>query len=181
MCEVAVLFFILSAFVVAACACARRIRATLRAVGVDQRVKSRGQRLLFQIVFTAVTAFASFLLRSCHSTIQAVSYQLQNTGINISSTNDCPISNNGAIQNVTTTNFCHPCYNVYTHVTFWMTRTPAFQLTVVLISSPVALCVALWGMTSKQQLRLMGLNHLSERFAQSRATRRTNLLENGGK
>jgi hypothetical protein len=62
-----------------------------------------------------------------------------------------------------------------------MTRTPAFQLTVVLISSPVALCVALWGMTSKQQLRLMGLNHLSERFAQSRATRRTNLLENGGK
>ncbi len=72
--------------------------------------------------------------------MQAVSYQLQNTGINISSTNDCPISNNGAMQNVTTTNFCHPCYNVYTYVTFWMTRTPAFQLTVVLISSPVALC-----------------------------------------
>lgn len=176
MCEVAVLFFILSAFVVASCACARRIRVTLRAVGTSERVKSRGQRLLFQIMFTAVTAFASFLLRSCHSTMQAVSYQLQNTGINISSTNDCPSSNTGAIQNFTTPNFCHPCYNVYTHITFWMTRTPAFQLTVVLISSPVALCVALWGMTSKQQLRLMRLN-LSERFAQSRATRRTNLLE----
>jgi hypothetical protein len=91
----------------------------MRAVGVSERVKSGVHSLLFQIMFTAVTAFASFLLRSCHSTMQAVSYQLQNTGINISSTNHCPSSNTGAIQNFTTPNFCHPvnpkpCYNVYT-------------------------------------------------------------------
>jgi hypothetical protein len=34
----------------------------------------------------------------------------------------------------------------------WMLRTPEFQLTVALVSSPVALLVALWGMTNKSTL-----------------------------
>ena len=38
---------------------------------------------------------------------------------------------------------------------FWIGFTPEFQLTVVLISSPLALMVALWGMTSKRALQLM--------------------------
>jgi hypothetical protein len=36
-----------------------------------------------------------------------------------------------------------------------MQRTPEFELTIVLISSPVALLVALWGMTSDRALQLM--------------------------
>ena len=48
---------------------------------------------------------------------------------------------------------CDPtCYNEFTHMQQWMFRTPEFQLTVVLVSSPVALLVALWGMTNKSTL-----------------------------
>ena len=37
----------------------------------------------------------------------------------------------------------------------WMALTPEFQLLIVLVSSPVALLVALWGMTSNATLQLM--------------------------
>ena len=37
----------------------------------------------------------------------------------------------------------------------WLLYTPEFQLSVELISSPLTLLVALWGMTSKHTLRLM--------------------------
>ena len=37
-----------------------------------------------------------------------------------------------------------------------MTYTPEFQLTIVLVSSPLALLVALWGMTTKATLQRMG-------------------------
>jgi hypothetical protein len=40
----------------------------------------------------------------------------------------------------------------------WAGRTPEFQVTVVLVSSPLALLVALWGMTSKHTLQTMKLN-----------------------
>jgi hypothetical protein len=44
---------------------------------------------------------------------------------------------------------------VYGVIQFWMIYTPEFQLIVMLISSPAALLVALWGMTTKLALRLM--------------------------
>ena len=37
----------------------------------------------------------------------------------------------------------------------WLLYTPEFQLSVVLISSPLSLLVALWGMTSKRALQAM--------------------------
>jgi hypothetical protein len=37
----------------------------------------------------------------------------------------------------------------------WMLRTPEFQVTIVLLSSPLTLLVALWGMTSRQTLQAM--------------------------
>jgi hypothetical protein len=37
----------------------------------------------------------------------------------------------------------------------WMDRTPEFELTMMLISSPLALLVTLWGMTSDRALQLM--------------------------
>ena len=36
----------------------------------------------------------------------------------------------------------------FTHVGFWMHRTPEFQLVIVLVSKPLPLLVALWGMTT---------------------------------
>jgi hypothetical protein len=37
----------------------------------------------------------------------------------------------------------------------WLLYTPEFQLIIVLISSPLALLVALWGMTDKRALQHM--------------------------
>ena len=54
------------------------------------------------------------------------------------------------------TTFCDPsCHNEFTHINQWAVRTPEFQMTIVLISSPVALLVALWGVTSRYTLQLM--------------------------
>ncbi len=50
------------------------------------------------------------------------------------------------------------CYNVYRLMQLWFIYTPEFQLTVVLISSPLALLVALWGMTSERTLQRMQSN-----------------------
>ena len=52
--------------------------------------------------------------------------------------------------------FCDPsCFNVFTHIAQWSANTPEFQVTVVLVSSPLTLLVALWGMTSRQALHAM--------------------------
>jgi hypothetical protein len=47
------------------------------------------------------------------------------------------------------------CFNVYRLMQVWLIYTPEFQLTVVLISSPLTLLVALWGMTTDRMLQLM--------------------------
>jgi hypothetical protein len=44
---------------------------------------------------------------------------------------------------------------MYTLISRWMMYTPEFQLTIVLISSPLTLLVALWGMTTRFTLQLM--------------------------
>ena len=53
---------------------------------------------------------------------------------------------------------CDPsCFNEFTLIQRWWARTPEFQVTVVFVSSPVALLVALWGVTSRYTLQLMKL------------------------
>ena len=42
----------------------------------------------------------------------------------------------------------------------WLIYTPEFQLVVMLISSPLALLVALWGMTSERTLQQMESSQL---------------------
>lgn len=72
----------------------------------------------------------------------AVSYQLQGPRIE---DKDCALKY-----------YCDDeCYNMYSHIVIWMVFTPAFQLSIELISSPLALLVALWGMTSNVTLRMM--------------------------
>ena len=86
---------------------------------------------------TAAFVFVTFLLRAIFSTMNAVSNALQ-------------------IQAHTCNNICDPaCNNVWTVITYWLELTPEFQLIVVLISSPLALIVALWGMTNKGTLQHM--------------------------
>jgi len=141
-CEVVVLLVIVAAFVAAGVMCARRIRAIMirsvrRGVTVALATEKVGDTHKRQMVATIVFVFAAFLLRSVFSIMLAVANQLQDLS------NSCP----------GVTSFCdHTCHNVYTHTQQWMLRTPEFQLTVVLVSSPVALLVALWGMSSKSTL-----------------------------
>ena len=49
------------------------------------------------------------------------------------------------------------CFNEFALIQRWGVFTPEFQVTIVLISSPVALLVALWGVTSRYALQLMKL------------------------
>ncbi len=92
------------------------------------------------MVVTTVVVFVAFVVRSVQSTMFAVSRQLQD----------------GARRCPGVTGFCDAsCNNVFTHINQWAACTPEFQVTIVLVSSPLALLVALWGMTSKQTLQGM--------------------------
>ena len=44
---------------------------------------------------------------------------------------------------------------MWTLIQVWLQSTPEFQLTVVLISCPLALLFALWGLTDKRTLQHM--------------------------
>ena len=94
------------------------------------------------MVITTAVVFVAFVVRSVQSTMFAVARQLQDTA---DGARRCP--------GVTP---CDPsCFNEFTHINTWAGRTPEFQVTVVLVSSPLTLLVALWGMTSKQTLHAM--------------------------
>ena len=148
-CEVAVLLLIVAAFVVAGVACARVIRSRLLAVdaasvpaAVGNYVHFVGGELRRRMVVMTVVVFVAFVVRSVQSTMFAVARQLQDTS------RRCP----------GVTGFCDPsCHNEFTHIQQWAVRTPEFHATIVLISSPVALLVALWGVTSRYTLQLMKL------------------------
>jgi hypothetical protein len=141
--EVAVLLLIVAAFLAVGIACARRVSSRLLALSADSAAMADTRTLRLQIVVVTGFIFATFLLRSVVSTMLAVASQLQD------SDNVCP----GHLTDFS--RYCKSCYNVFTHVWLWNTFTPEFLPVVVLISSPLALLVALWGMTSKLTLQLM--------------------------
>jgi hypothetical protein len=135
-CEVAVLLIIILAFSVVGIASARRVSSALRDMN-DEHVEAVGRQLRRKIVGTASFVFVTFLLRAVFSIMNALASALQNDGAG------CPT-------------FCGiPCNNVWTLIQEWLEYTPEFQLSVVLISSPLALIVALWGMTSERTLQHM--------------------------
>jgi hypothetical protein len=142
-CEVAVLLLIVAAFVVTGVSCARVVSSRLLAVDAASASAATGRELRWQMVVTTAVVFVAFVIRSVQSTINAVSRQLQNRA------NPCPEG----------TSLCDStCFNVFTHIFWWIIFTPEFQVTVVLVSSPLTLLVALWGMTSRQTLQAMRSN-----------------------
>jgi hypothetical protein len=143
-CEVAVLLLIIVAFAVVGAACSRRVSSALP--DMIDAAATAGRQVQRQIVGTAAFVFVTFLLRAVYSTMYALSTELQNAGNFVS----CPSSG-----------LCDAsCYNMYRLMQIWLFYTPEFQLTVVLISSPLAMIVALWGMTSDRMLLLMKSNRL---------------------
>jgi len=151
-CEVAVLLLIIVAFAVIGALCARRIRAALKSIpkAIESRsvlmmetssaAAAAGRHLQRQVVGTAAFVFVTFLLRAVYSTMSALANGLQNEGV------ECR------------TDACSSCYNLYRLMQLWLIYTPEFQLMIVLISSPLSLLVALWGMTSDRMLRQMQSN-----------------------
>ena len=139
-CEVAVLLLIVASFILVGVLCTRRINSALLGVDNAHAAADAGRALRRQIVGITCFVFVAFVLRTALSIMLAVALQFQN------SANTCP----GVSSPCDAT-----CYNEFAHITVWSNHTPAFQTTVVLISSPLSLLVALWGMTSKLMLQLM--------------------------
>jgi hypothetical protein len=139
--EVAVLLLIVVAFAVVGVLCARILYTRVKPIGVDAGydafMSTVGRTLRLQMLGTTAFIFVTFLLRSVYSTMQAVAYQLRDVDKSCSET------------------LCDACFNEYSHMSAWMTYTPEFQQVIILISSPVAQLVALWGMTTKSTLHLM--------------------------
>jgi hypothetical protein len=142
-CEVAALLLIIVAFAVVGALCARILRSRLKPIGVDAGydafISTVGRALQLHMLGTTAVIFVTFLLRAVFSTMNAVAFQLQDFSNNL-----CPGNK-----------LCDACFNMYTHISQWMTYTPEFQLMIMLTSSPVALLVALLGMTTKATLHLM--------------------------
>ncbi len=161
--EVAVLIFIVLAVLVAAIACARIIRARLLGVNAASAAASEGRSIMLRIVVTSAVVFFAFSLRAVFSTMFAVAYMLQNTATACSSDQ----------------NKCDPaCFNVYTLILRWLFYTPHFEilvdavrnittdsstkpLTAPQVSSPLALLVAMWGMTTRRSLQILGIHKLN--------------------
>ena len=136
-CEVAVLLIIILAFAVVGIANARLVSSALRGNRGTNDERAAVSQIRRQIVGTAAVVFVTFLLRAVFSTMNALANALQTDGA------ACPTP-------------CDPaCNNVWTLIQYWLQFTPEFQLTVVLISSPLSLIVALWGMTSELMLEYM--------------------------
>jgi hypothetical protein len=136
--EVVVLLIIIAAFAVVGIASARRADAAVRATQGENEALAR--KLRRQIIGTTAFVFTTFLLRAVFAIMNAVANGLSNS----SAGGRCSFD------------FCNPsCFNVPALMQYWLILTPEFQLTVILISSPLASLVALWGMTSHRALQLM--------------------------
>ena len=136
-CEVAVLLLIVVAFVAAGVLSARRVNARLLDVDATSAAAVTGRALLRRMLGTTAVVFVAFVLRAAFSIMFAVAFQFRDIG------KSCPVDP------------CGECHNAYHLITQWMLYTPEFQAMIALISSPVALFVALWGMTPKATLQLM--------------------------
>jgi hypothetical protein len=136
-CEVAVLLLIVVAFAVVGALSARRVSARLLGVDAASAAAATGRALRRRMLGTTAFVFATFVARAAFSTMYAVAYAFRS-----SADDSCP-------------SICDECRNMYYLIAVWMTYTPEFQVLIVLVSSPVALLVALWGMTSNATLQLM--------------------------
>jgi len=98
----------------------------------------QGRQLQRKVIGTFVFVFVTVLERSVFIVFYAVAQALSDVS------NPCAII------------YCDPCHNVYTHIHGWVLYTPAFQQVTTLIASPIALLVALWGMSDVHALEQSG-------------------------
>jgi hypothetical protein len=134
--EVLMLLLIVMSFVAVGISSVRRVDFSLRAANVG----ASGRRLRRQIFVTVVFLFVTLLLRTVHSFIKA----LGDAAGFFNNNDGCPFIG------------CNPsCFDNLEQMSTWFYFTPEFTMIIFLISSPLALLVALWGMTSERMLLRM--------------------------
>jgi flagellar biosynthesis protein FlhB len=133
--EVAVLLVIVAAFLSAGIVGMHRIISVMPQLHVSDAAELRQIRR--QLFGTVATVFLTFLLRAFFSIV----YAIANAPSPPDADPSCPT--------------CSSCNPVPYLMRLWITLTPAFQLVVELVSSPLAMLVALWGMTSRRTLQIM--------------------------
>ncbi len=110
---------------------------SLQLVAKLAEASRKGQQLQQKVVFTFIFVFLTCLLRAAFQSF----YGLAQDG-----------SRHGSLCAASP---CDPCKNHWTLISFWIVYTPALQSIVILIASPVALLVALWGMTDVGEIEQM--------------------------
>lgn len=141
-CEVTALIVIIIAVSAAAAACVHLIRARLHGATAGSASVRQGRAIMLQIGVTAGLVLVAFVIRSVYAALYAIAYAGQSPACELyqgRGNYDC----NAA------------CYNVYSLMLRWIFYSPHLQQAVELASGPVALLVALWGMTSKRSFQIM--------------------------
>ena len=142
--EVLMLLLIVVSFVAVGVSSVRRVDFSLR----DANVGASGMRLRRQILVTVVFLFVTLLLRTVYSFIKALgeAANFWHDWKTQDKTNSDPCGND----------WCDPrCSNDLMQMSTWFAFTPEFTMIILLLSSPLALLVALWGMTSERMLQRM--------------------------
>lgn len=134
-----------------------RAETTMKSIeerGTDARDAEKGSILFHQaaikgrvlqrkLVATFLFLFLTLLVRSVFSLMYALALALNEIA------NNCSFSE------------CHPCKNVFSHILSWILNTPEFQYVVMVIASPVAQLVALWGMSGVRSLEQMAVQQVN--------------------
>jgi len=142
-CQVVLLLLIVVSFAIAGFFCNRRIRdilspfeATSSSVEHRQHILEKASHLQKRIVGTAVVVFFAFILRAIFSALFAAGFA-QNAA------NPSPACG-----------ICQQCQTLNFLISRWIINTYEFQ-NIVSCVSPLALSVALWGMTNQRMAKLM--------------------------
>jgi hypothetical protein len=147
--ELCTLLLIIATFIAVGVMCARRVDSSL--ASMTSGAGAKANHLRRQIVVTVAVVFVTFLLRAAFASFYAVSASLQNIGVH--NTACIPsLCSSSSVSN------CQTSFNKYSDMQLFLAYTPELQIVVVLISSPLALLVALWGMTSDHTLEAMRRN-----------------------
>jgi hypothetical protein len=157
-CEVLVLVMITAAFLIVGANNAAIISSALRVLlSAEENLSSsasfsdngdiqthaaariQGQKLFIKVVGTVVFVFCTFLVRSVFTVLYAVAQSFPDNG------KSCDSSGSATD--------CDLCLGVYSHIQTFIIYEPAFQNVVMLLSSPLTLMVALWGMSTERATR----------------------------
>jgi hypothetical protein len=114
--------------------------AHLSAAVVDPAVVVRAQKLQRQILVTCGVVFVAFVIRAVYTAMFLLASGAQDVDRACDKFGDTK---------------CRVCNNAFANMLVWLMYTPQLYFSLAFLSQPVALLVALWGMTSGQTLNVM--------------------------